>query len=162
MELNEGIRLLEGRPRLALPIKEKEEEKPAAVSGSAPAAPAPLSAPVTTTCQVVEGAVTRNFKITIGPAAADPSAAAAPAAAPAASGGGATVPVHSPFEGKVEVVEIKVKEGDTVTKGQIVAAVEAMKAKHDVKAPVAGTVASVDASLGSEVAGGQPILTLQP
>ena len=90
-------------------------------------------------------------------AAPAPVAAAAPPA-----GGGAPVPVHSPFDGKVEVVEINVKVGDSVTKGQVVAAVEAMKAKHDVKASVAGTVASIDSTLGGEIAGGQPILTIRP
>jgi biotin carboxyl carrier protein len=71
------------------------------------------------------------------------------------------VPVYSPFDGKVEVVEIKVRAGDAVTKGQVVAAVEAMKAKHDVKAPVDGRVRSVDAALGTEVQKGVPILTLE-
>jgi len=57
-------------------------------------------------------------------------------------------------------VEIHVKPGNKVTKGQVVAAVEAMKAKHDVKAPSDGTVKSVDATLGSEVSAGVPIMTL--
>jgi biotin carboxyl carrier protein len=35
-----------------------------------------------------------------------------------------------------------------------------MKAKHDVKAPVAGTVASIDAELGADIEAGHPILTL--
>ena len=44
---------------------------------------------------------------------------------------------------------------------EIFDAVEAMKAKHDVKAPCDGTVRSVDAALGNEVAKGIPILTLE-
>ena len=36
-------------------------------------------------------------------------------------------PMFSPFEGNVELVEVNVKVGDTVTQGQVVAAVEAMK-----------------------------------
>jgi biotin carboxyl carrier protein len=39
--------------------------------------------------------------------------------------------------------------------------VEAMKAKHDVKAPCDGRVLSVDATLGSVVSKGVPILTLE-
>jgi biotin carboxyl carrier protein len=35
-----------------------------------------------------------------------------------------------------------------------------MKAKHDVKAPVAGKVVSIDAELGADVEAGQPILTI--
>ena len=69
-------------------------------------------------------------------------------------------PVFSPFEGKVELVDINVKVGDTVRKGQVVAAVEAMKAKHDVRAPRDGTVVEINAELGSEVFAGKPILTL--
>ncbi len=156
MELNEGIRLLSGRPRIALPLKEKAAPAPAA-RPAATAAPAgattaaTTAVPTTTTCEVVEGDTRRTFKITIAPSD-DP--------APSRSEG-PTVSVHSPFEGKVEVVEIKVKVGDTVDKGQVVAAVEAMKAKHDVKSPAHGTVISVDVSLGSEVAGSDPILTLR-
>ena len=39
-----------------------------------------------------------------------------------------TTPIYSPFDGKTELVEISVKVGDTVTEGQVLAAVEAMKA----------------------------------
>jgi biotin carboxyl carrier protein len=68
--------------------------------------------------------------------------------------------VFSPFQGKTELVEIKVRVGDRVDKGQVVAAVEAMKAKHDVKSPVAGTVASIDAELGADIEAGRSILTI--
>ena len=59
------------------------------------------------------------------------------------------------------MVEIRVRPGDTVAKGQVLAAVEAMKAKHDVKAPCDGRVRSVDATLGAAVAKGISILTLE-
>jgi len=171
MELNEGIRLLTGNPRVQLPLKKKSEAAPAAKKAAeVPEAPPAMTAPVITDCEVVEGHVTRHFRITIAPpgtdvaatAASAPAAAAAPASAPAAAGGGPAVPVHSPFEGEVEVVKINVKVGDRVDKGQVVAAVEAMKAEHDVKAPVDGSVATVNASLGSVVSGDAPILTIQP
>ena len=164
MDLNEGIRLLTGKPKIVLPLKKKEEPaKPAAVA--APAAPAAAAAPaftgpVTTTCTVVDGATTRNFKITIEPpagmtAAAPVAVAAAPVAVP--SNG---TPVFSPFEGKSELVEIKVKVGDAVSQGQVVASVEAMKAKHDVKVPCSGKVLSIDASLGDDVMAGMAIMTI--
>jgi pyruvate carboxylase subunit B len=167
MDLNEGIRLLTGKAKIVLPLKKKEEPaKPAAAAApAAPAAPAAASAPVfsgpvTTTCTVVDGANTRNFKITIEPAAGMASAApAAAAAAPAAAPANGT-PVYSPFEGKSELVEIKVKVGDTVSEGHVVASVEAMKAKHDVKAPCGGKVLSIDASLGDDVMAGMAILTI--
>ena len=47
-----------------------------------------------------------------------------------------------------------------VRKGQVVAAVEAMKAKHDVRAPCDGTVVEIHADLGSEVSADKPILTI--
>ncbi len=174
MELNEGIRLLSGKPRINLPLKKPAEpaaEKPAAPPAEAPApsAAAPAwTSPVTTTCTVVENGQTRTFRITLEPPGGAPSGTAAhspptPAAAPAASappgdGGGARTAVYSPFEGKVEVVDINVRVGDTVKKGQVVAAVEAMKAKHDVRSPADGKVVEVAADLGSEVSKGKAIL----
>ncbi len=172
MELNEGIRLLTGKAKIVLPFKKTEEPKPAATAptpgAAATTAAAPIFVgPVTTHCQVTEGSMTRNFRITIeppagaamlnGPASPAP-AAASPAPAPAAAMGG--TPVFSPFEGKTELVEIKVKVGDTVREGQVVAAVEAMKAKHDVKAPCAGKVLSISAELGTDIQSGQAIMTI--
>ena len=176
MELNEGIRLLTGKAKVNLPLKAKDQAaaplpspsaqtSPAAVPTSAPAAPA-FTSPVTTQCTVVEGAVTRTFRITIEPPAgasiaAAPTGSTSPATpAPAPATTGQRTPVFSPFEGKVELVEINVKVGDAVQKGQVVAAVEAMKAKHDVRAPCAGAVVEINADLGSEVSAGKPILTL--
>ena len=156
MELNEGIRLLTGKPRIVLPLK--EEEKPKVEAKPAAAAAPAFTGPMTTTCTVVEGSTTRNFQVTIAPPGG--AATAAPAAAAPAPGG--ATPVFSPFEGKTELVEINVKAGDTVTAGQVVASVEAMKAKHDVAAPCAGTVASIEAELGADIEAGQPILTITP
>ncbi len=154
MELNEGIRLLTGRPKIVLPLKTVDE--PAAKAAPAAAAAPAFTGPVTTTCTVAEGSSTRTFQVTIAPPEGVGGAPAA-ASAPAAAG---TTPVYSPFEGKTELVEINVKVGDAVTDGQVVASVEAMKAKHDVKAPCAGTVASVDATLGDDIGAGQAILTI--
>jgi biotin carboxyl carrier protein len=73
---------------------------------------------------------------------------------------GRITPVYSPFEGKVELVILNVKVGDWVQEGQVLAAVEAMKATHDVKAPLPGRVISVEATPGMEVSAARPILTL--
>ena len=83
--------------------------------------------------------------------------ATAPADAAAPVNG---TPVYSPFQGKTELVEINVSTGDSVTKGQVVAAVEAMKAKHDVKAPCEGTVLSIDAGIGADIEAGKSIMTI--
>ncbi|HIG27380.1 MAG TPA: biotin attachment protein [Verrucomicrobiales bacterium] len=172
LELNEGIRLISGKPKIVLPLKKVEEKKDATVSAPASAAaPSVMAMPtgtITTDCTVEEGGKTRQFRVTIqmpggnGQAVAQvPAALPSGGPAPAADSGGQVVPVYSPFEGTVEVVEIKVKVGDMVKKSQVVAGVEAMKAKHDVKAPIDGTVASVDATLGTEVSAGVPILTIR-
>jgi biotin carboxyl carrier protein len=58
------------------------------------------------------------------------------------------------------VVALRVKEGDTVSAGQVVAAVEAMKAQHDVHTTVAGKVVQVHVGLGDEVGAGSPILSI--
>jgi pyruvate carboxylase subunit B len=158
MDLNEGIRLLEKRPKIVLPLKKKEQPQ-AATPAAGAAAPAPpaggpalLTHPVITSVQVVEGASARTFRVTIEPpggAGPAPAAAAPAATTPAAAPVG--TPVHSPFEGKVQLVDLLVKVGDSVSEGQVVAAVEAMKAKHDVKAPCSGTVKSVDVQIGTDI-----------
>ncbi len=155
MELNEGIRLLTGKAKIVLPLKKK-----AIPQSEAQALPKPagvLDRAVTTTCTVVEGGTTRTFAITIEPPSTD-GAVAAPAAAPPVAGVG--TPVYSPFAGRTELVEIRVGVGDSVTEGQVVAAVEAMKAKHDVKAPCAGRIKSIDALLGTDIEAGQSVMTI--
>ena len=150
MELNEGIRLLEGRPKITLPLKKKEPTE----GGAA------LTSPTKTNVTVNSEGGTRTYEVIIEPPAS--TTAPAPGQAPApANGGSQTTDVFSPFDGNVELVEINVKVGDTVTLGQVVAAVEAMKAKHDVKAPCAGRVSTVHAAIGNEVSAGKPILTIE-
>jgi len=159
MDLNEGIRLLTGKAKIVLPFKKKEATAaPAPAAAVATAAPV-LAGPVTTKCTVVENGSSRNFTITIEPAAGSAKNTVGETPAPAASGNGTKV--FSPFQGKTELVEINVKVGDTVRQGQVVAAVEAMKAKHDVKAPCAGTVVSIDAAIGADIEARHPILTLE-
>jgi len=70
--------------------------------------------------------------------------------------------IYAPFEGTVPVVEINVKQGDRVIKGQVLAAVEALKAKHDVKSPCDGIVREILENIGNEVEAGNPILTIIP
>jgi len=150
MELNEGIRLLEGRSKITLPLKKKEP------TGGGAA----LTAPTKTNITVSEGGKTRIYEVIIEP----PASTTTPTSGQSqqsTNSGSQTTDVFSPFEGNVELVEINVKVGDTITQGQVVAAVEAMKAKHDVKAPCAGRVATVHAVIGNEVSAGKPILTIE-
>ena len=156
MELNEGIKLLTGNGKIDIPLK-KKEEKPAPVAIASPVASSALMGPVTSTCTVKEGGKVRTFVVTVEPNNAETEKTTT-AAAPAASEGG--TPVFSGFGGEVEVIDILVKEGASVSKGMIVASVEAMKAQHDIKAPCDGTVSSVDVRIGDEIDATQCILTI--
>lgn len=157
MQLNEGIRLLENRPKIVLPLKKKEGEGEENISTVTT-----ITKRTTIHCEVEEEGKMRKFEVTLDP---PPSSAigqlnpSTPSSAPAPTSGNET-PVFSPFEGKVEVVRIDVKPGDSVTEGQVIGAVEAMKANHDVKAPCSGVVAQIYASPGTEVSAGKPILTI--
>jgi pyruvate carboxylase subunit B len=172
LDLNEGIRFLTGKGKISLPFRKKAEAAPAAPPLAA-LVPAPAAGPalawrgpVTTECTVVEGGTTRRFQITIAPPSGAegvaPASVAPASVTPAlvAPEAGGRMPVYSPFEGKVQLVEVRVRVGDAVREGQVVAAVEAMKAKHDVRSPCSGKVASIDAELGTDVMAGRPILTI--
>lgn len=80
------------------------------------------------------------------PVAAPQSAAPAPAA-PAASGGAGNV--VSPMPGTV--LDVKVKEGDAVSVGQVVIILEAMKMETEIVSEVAGSVAAVRVKKGDAV-----------
>ena len=153
MELNEGIRLLENRSKITLPLKEKNSDVPATAT---------ITSPTKTSVSVTEGGNTRNYEVVIEPPVSRSTPTATQGQTPTPTGSsGTSTDVFSPFEGSVELVEVNVKVGDTVTQGQVVAAVEAMKAKHDVKAPCAGQVSAVHASIGNEVSAGKPILSIE-
>jgi len=156
MELNEGIRLLTGKSKIDIPLK--KEEVAAAPVAAAPAAAAPaFTGPTTTRCTVEENGSSRTFVVTLEPATEMKGAATTTAATAAPAGG---TPVHSTFAGTVEVVDILVKEGDQVSVGAVVAAVEAMKAKHDIKTTVAGKVTAIHVAIGDEIDSSKPIMTI--
>ena len=158
--------MLQGKAKIVLPLKPKEEKKEPSAVAVTPKAAAPVgfSGPLMTTCTVEEDGRTRTFRVTMQPPspteANHRSSSGKAVATPGESASTQSVPVFSPFKGKAELVELKVRTGDTVAEGQIVAAVEAMKAKHDVRAPTGGKVISVDVAVGTDVMAGQPILTI--
>ena len=84
------------------------------------------------------------------------AAAPKPAAAPAPSAGGTTV--SSPLPGVI--LEVCVKEGDTVKNGQKIMVLEAMKMEIPVVAPEAGTIASIDVQVGDSIEAGAVLATL--
>ena len=79
--------------------------------------------------------------------AAQPVAAPQPAApAPASGAAGSIV---SPMPGTV--LDVKVKEGDAVSVGQVVVILEAMKMETEIVSEVAGSVAAVRVKKGDAV-----------
>ncbi|WP_457569211.1 sodium-extruding oxaloacetate decarboxylase subunit alpha [Desulfurobacterium sp.] len=67
--------------------------------------------------------------------------------------------VTSPMPAKV--VEIKVKEGDQVNEGDVVAIVEAMKMQNEVHAPISGTVKAIYVKPGDQVNPDEAIMTIE-
>ena len=86
--------------------------------------------------------------------AAAPAPAATPAPRPAASGAG----IKAPLPGVI--LDIKVKVGDAVAKGQTVAILEAMKMENNINADREGTVVSINVEKGQSIAEGTDIITL--
>lgn len=75
------------------------------------------------------------------------AAAPAPAAAPAAAGSAGAV--VSPMPGTI--LEVKVKEGDSVSVGQVVVILEAMKMETEIVSEVAGSVSAIRVKKGDAV-----------
>lgn len=160
IEVNEGIRLLTGKAKIDVPLKKTEAPKPETAPQEKPA-PVLLPAftgPVTSKCVVKEDGKVRTFVVTVEPLSG--AAATAPAAVAEKAAPRENCQVFSTFSGAVDLVDIKVKVGDTVHKGQVVAQVEAMKAKHDIKAPCDGVVSAITAHIGDEVDASKPIMTI--
>lgn len=89
---------------------------------------------------------------------ATPAAAPVQAAAPAAKPAGEGKPVTSPLPGVI--IEVSVKEGDTVAAGQKVAVLEAMKMENEIQADRAGIVTKINVSKGDSVLEGAAIVTI--
>lgn len=107
---------------------------PAAPAAAAPAAPAPAAAPA---------------------APAPAAAAPAPAAAPVAAGAGTE---KAAITGTIK--EIKVAQGASVAKGDLLLIMEAMKMDIEVFASNAGTVNAIHVTPGTNVTEGQPLVDI--
>lgn len=67
--------------------------------------------------------------------------------------------ILAPIAGKV--LEIKVKEGDTVKKGQVVALVEAMKLENEIQSAYDGKVKQIVVSKGQDVRNKDVLIVLE-
>lgn len=107
------------------------------------------------------GSASAPVAVPAAPVAA-PAAPAAPAAtpAPAAASAGAVgaVKVESPMPGTI--LDIKVKAGDSVSNGDVLCVLEAMKMENDIVAPQDATVASIEVKKGDSVEAGSILITL--
>ena len=74
------------------------------------------------------------------------------------SAGAGKVKVNSPMPGKI--LGVKVANGQTVEKGQVLFVLEAMKMENEVVAPESGTIASVNVATGATVEAGDVLATL--
>lgn len=106
------------------------------IGASVSAAPAPAAAPAPVSAPA-------------------PAAPAAPAAAPAA--GGETI--SAPMPGTI--LSVKVKAGDSVSKGDVLVVFEAMKMENEIKAPRNCTIVSVSVSKDDTVETGSPVVSIQ-
>ena len=107
----------------------------------APVAPAPVAA----------------APVAAAPKAATPAPAAAPkAAAPAPVANG--LKVVSPMPGTI--LDVKVSQGASVKKGDILMILEAMKMENEIVAPEDGTVAQVNVQKGASVNSGDVLCVL--
>ncbi len=91
------------------------------------------------------------------PLASAPQAAPAPAPAATASAGGETV--QSPMPGTI--LDVKVAVGDTVSEGQVLMILEAMKMENEIMAGADGTVTAVMVNAGQAVEAGAALCTIQ-
>ncbi len=94
----------------------------------------------------------------VAPAAAPaaPAPTPAPAAAPAA---GAGESVTAPMPGTI--LDVKANVGDTVTRGQVIMILEAMKMENDIVAPCDGKITSIIAKKNDTVNSGDVLATVQ-
>ncbi|ROJ31353.1 pyruvate dehydrogenase complex dihydrolipoyllysine-residue acetyltransferase [Morganella morganii] len=95
--------------------------------------------------------------------AAAPAAQAAAPAAPAAAAASALKEVHVPDIGgdEVDVTEIMVSVGDTVTEEQSLITVEGDKASMEVPSPMAGVVKEIKVAVGDKVSTGSLIMVFE-
>ncbi len=90
---------------------------------------------------------------------------AAPAVTPAKivqaapTGGGSATPLKSPLPGVI--LDVKVREGETVREGQLLMVLEAMKMENNIDAHKSGVIKRIEKLQGDSVLEGDVLLTIQ-
>ena len=92
------------------------------------------------------------------PAASAPAPAAAPAAPKVAAPVGAGTPVKAPMPGNI--LDVKVSVGDTVSVGQVLVILEALKMENDIVANASGKITSLTVKKGDTVNSDDVIATI--
>jgi oxaloacetate decarboxylase alpha subunit len=98
------------------------------------------------------------YHVRVSPEGSVQSVATVPAPASAPVAAGPERPVPAPLAGTV--VQVKVKPGDSVNRGDVVLVLEAMKMETEVRSPEAGRVVTVPVKAGDGVQVGETLLTL--
>ncbi|MCP4125676.1 MAG: sodium-extruding oxaloacetate decarboxylase subunit alpha [Gammaproteobacteria bacterium] len=152
-----GLKFLENRDN-----PDAFEPAPGAEPVPTPAAAAPSTAPVAAggaeayTVQV-NG---KSYDVTVSAGGAvssvAPAAVAAPAASPVPATGGASI--DAPLTGNI--FKINVAPGQSVTEGDVVMILEAMKMETEVRATASGSVASIAVKEGDAVHVGDTLIVL--
>ena len=97
------------------------------------------------------------YDVTVEEKSGGAPAAAAPAKAPS-SGAAGGVKVKAPMPGKI--LAVKAEEGQSVSKGDVILLLEAMKMENEVVAPQDGTIASINVASGAAVEAGDVLATM--
>ena len=111
---------------------------------------------VTTTAKAEPAAPAAPAPAPTAPAAAPVEEVPAPTPAPAPSADATTI--TAPIPGTI--ISVNVKEGDTVTKGQTLIILEAMKLENEIVSTVDGTVTGIHTGYDQIVNAGDPLITI--
>lgn len=104
--------------------------------------------------------VVRDPASTAGALARPSEPAAGPSAATPVEGGAHGAAVVPPMPGKV--IDVRVRDGDRVRKGDVLLVLEAMKMRNDVLSPADGVVERVSVRPGTNVRAKEPMLFVRP
>ena len=156
-----GIAFLKGEGPLGIRYKKDVEAETAAKAApkAAEKAQAPAAKPASSSGNYTITVDGKAYNVTVAEGTGTVQAvapAAAPAAPAAAETQGEGIPVEAAMPGSVVAIEVEV--GDSVTEGDDVLIIEAMKMESPVKAPKSGKVISIEVSPGDTVASGDVLM----